>query len=275
MLIDSHVHLTFLSDDEIERQTREARALGTHAFVEVATTSENAAKVVELAESRDDVYCGVAVHPWQVETYSPSDLPRLRDLIKGHSKIVCVGECGLDYSSADGRTAEKQRGLLRDMIGLARESGLPLNMHSDRNSFRDLLTILREEKAYEVGGMMHNYQGNLEAAREYLDQGFYVSVCVLIHHPLADRLRGVFRDISLGQLVMDSDAPAGLLVRMDHGDEPYPHEMDKVSEPRMLRYIAEKLADVKDLALEDIGALTSLNASRLFRLPKVEQAETS
>ena len=274
MFVDSHVHLTFLSDEEIERQTREARELGTHAFVEVATTAENAVKVVELAESRDDVYCGVAVHPWQVETYSPSDLPRLRDLIKGHGKIVCVGECGLDYSRADDRTAEKQRGLLRDMIRLAREFGLPLNMHSERNSFRDLLTILREEKAYEVGGVMHNYQGNLEAAREYLDLGFYVSVCVLIYHPLADRLRGVFGDISLGQLVMDSDAPAGLLVRIGDGDAPYPYDMDKVSEPRMLRYIAEKLAEVKGTAMEDIGALTSLNASRLFRLPGVTQAET-
>ena len=93
-----------------------------------------------------------------------------------------VGEIGLDYSH-DAPTAEKQRQLYRDMIRLAREYGLPLNIHTDSDSFQDTLAILREEKAYEIGGMIHNYAGNVEEARELMDMGFYISVGIQIHNP--------------------------------------------------------------------------------------------
>ena len=107
----------------------------------------------------------------------------------------------------------------------------------------------------------------MDSAREYLDMGFYTSVSVLIHHPLADRLRGVFRDVSLGQMVMDSDAPGAKLIRIGDSEEPYPFEMDKYSEPRMLRYIADKLAEVKGIPVEDVEAVTALNGKRLFGIP--------
>lgn len=266
MLFDSHVHLSQFEPGEREKQIETAKSLGTTTFVEVAGNADSVPKVVDLAESRDDFYFGVACHPNRVETYSrEKDLALFRKTIKEHpNKAVCIGECGLDYGEADAQRAEKQRELFRDMIRLAREFGLPLNMHSERLCTKDLLTILKEEKAYEVGGMMHNFGGNMDSAREYLDMGFYTSVSVLIHHPLADRLRGVFRDISLGQMVMDSDAPGAKLIRIGDSEEPYPFEMDKYSEPRMLRYIADKLAEVKGIPVEDVEAVTALNGKRLF-----------
>ena len=268
-MIDTHTHLSFFEPGDRERQIETAKGLGTRLFVEVAATAENALKVVEFANSRDDVYFGVAVHPWQLDTYeSAKDLPLLKKLISENNKAVCVGECGLDYSEANPQVAEGQRQLFREMIRLAREVGLPLNMHTDRQSSRDLVDILREEKAYEVGGMVHNFAGNLDLARELLDLGCYASACVLIHHPRAERLRGVFGDISIGQLVMDSDAPGAKLIRTEDGDEPYPYDMDKYSEPRMLRYICDKLAEVKGMAVEDVEVITALNAARLFGLPR-------
>jgi len=94
-------------------------------------------------------------------------------------------------------------------------------------------------------------------------------VSVLIQHPLADRLRKVFRDTSVGQMVMDSDAPGARLERVGDSKDPYPYDMDKFSEPRMLRYICDKLAEVKETDVEYMEIATSLNATRLFNLPKL------
>ena len=199
MLFDSHVHLSQFEPGDRGKPIATAKSLGATTFVEVAISADSVPKVVVLAESRDDFYFGVACHPNRVETYSgKKNLALFRKTIKEHpKKMVCIGECGLDYGEADDQRAEKQRELFRDMIRLAREFGLPLNMHSERLCTRDILTILKEEKAYEVGGMMHNFGGNMDIAREYWDMGFYTSVSVLIHHPMADRLRTVFRDGSL------------------------------------------------------------------------------
>ena len=268
MLFDTHVHLSSFEPEERLKQIDVAKGLGTRVFVEMASSAGRVPGAVGLAESRDDFYFGVACHPMRVEEYSrEKDLALFKKTLKEHaSKAVCIGECGLDYSEADDQRAEKQRDLFRDMIRLAKEHALPLNMHSDRLSTRDLLTILKEEKASEVGGMMHNFGGNVDIAREYLDMGFYISVSVLIHHPLADRLRTVFREISLGQMVMDSDAPGAKLIRMGDSKEPYPFDMDKLSEPRMLRYIADKIAEVKEIPVEDVERATTLNAERLFKV---------
>jgi TatD DNase family protein len=271
MMIDTHTHLNIFEPADREKQIQTAKELGTSLFIEVAGNAKNAPKVLELANSRDDFYCGVAVHPFSVESYDRDhDIPLFRKLIKENNKVVCVGECGMDYSASPSTAvAEKMRQEFRDMIRLAREFNLPLNMHTDRLSSRDLLTILREEKGYEVGGMIHNFGGNITQAREYLDMGFYISVSVLIQHPLADRLRTIFHDVSIGQMVMDSDAPGAKLERVGESKEPYPYDMDKHSEPRMLRYICDKLGEVKGLPLETVESITSLNAQRLFRLPKL------
>lgn len=273
MLIDTHIHLSYSSAGERDRNLDAAREAGAQAFIAVSGNAENAREVVDIADATDGLYCGVGVHPRQMHTYSPDDLDVFRDLIRRSSKIVCIGECGLDYEgplfgshlTEDERA--RQREVFRAMVRLAREFGLPLNLHSDRASGGDLFDILRQEKAYEVGGMMHNFQAGVNEARAFLDLGVYISASVTLHHPLAARLRGVYKEISVGQMLLDSDSPDYPLPRVGDGKEPYPHDMDKVSEPRMVKYIAEKIAELKAMPLEEVEAVTSLNAKRLFRLP--------
>ena len=268
-MIDTHVHMNVLEPPERDEQLEAARGVGARVFIEVANSAENSLKVAGLANDHDDLYCGVAVHPYRVESYDPSkDNPLLKRLITENSKkMVCVGECGLDYGAVSPQVAEKQRHLFRDMVRLAREFGLPLNLHSERHSAGDLISILREEKGYEVGGIIHNFQGNGELARRFLDLGLYVSAFALIMHPRAERLRGVFRDVPIGQVVIGTDAPVAKLIRTEDSDEPYPHDMDKRCEPRMLRYICDKLAEIKEMPVEEVEAITTLNASRAFGLP--------
>jgi TatD DNase family protein len=272
MLIDTHIHLSYSAVEDRERNLRAAREAGTQAWVAVSTNAQNAPQIVEAAEVVEGLYCGVGIHPRHLHTYSQDQLDLFRELIRNSSKVVCIGETGLDYEGplfGPHLTEEeraRQRDMCRDMIRLAREFGLPLNMHSDRPSGRDLLAILREEKAYEVGGVMHNFQASVEMAREYLDLGMYVSASVTIHHPLANRLCGTFKEISIGQLVMDSDSPDYPLPRAG-AEGPFPYDLDRVSEPRVVRYIADKLAELKGMPVEEVEAVTSLNAKRLFKLP--------
>jgi len=273
MLVDTHIHLSYASAEERERSLNAAREIGAQAFVAVSGSAQNAREVVDIAEATDGLWCGVGIHPRQMNTYSAGDLDLLRDLVRNSSKVVCIGECGLDYEGPlfgphlTEEQRSRQREMLRDMVRLGREHDLPLNLHSDRASGEDLFCILREEKAYEVGGMMHNFQAGVSQAREFLDLGIYISASVTLHHPLATRLREVYREVSIGQMVLDSDSPDYTLPRVGDDGEPYPYEMDRVSEPRMVRYIAEKIAELKGIPVEKVEAATSLNAKRLFRLP--------
>ncbi len=269
MMIDCHTHLTGLKTDEFERQVRAAKSLGTAAFIEVVGKAEQAPRAVAMANARDDFYCGLAGHPMSVEAYDRGrDLPVFRRLIRDNKKVVCVGECGLDYwhQPTPPARVERQKELFRDMLRLAREFGLPLNLHAWRPGVEDVLVMLREEKAYEVGGMIHQFGGNADQARQYMDMGFYVSVGVFIQHPRADRLRSVLKDIPLGQMVLDSDAPGARLERVGDSTEPYPYDMDKQCEARVLRYVCDKLAEVKGTPVDLVEAVTTHNARRLFRI---------
>ena len=272
-MIDTHVHLSYPSDDSREENLARARDAGTTAFIAVGSTLEDSRHVLDVGEATADMYCGVGVHPRRFESYDNSILEQIREMAQSSDKAVCIGEVGLDYEGPlfgahlNDDERHREREMFRDFVRLAIELGLPLNMHSDRPSSEDLLQILREEHAYQVGGVMHNFQGSVGLARQYLDLGVYVSASITVHHPLADRLRSVYEEISLGQMVLDSDSPGYMLPRVGEGDEPYPYDMDKVSEPLFARYIAEKVAELKEMSFEEVDAITSLNASRLFRLP--------
>ena len=269
-MIDTHVHMNHITEpSERDEQLDAARETGTQLFIEVGSRADNSVKVVDIANSRGDIYCGVAVHPYYVETYDSSkDIALLKGLISENSKkMVCLGECGLHYEGVGSQVAEKQRDLFRDMVRLAREFGLPLNLHSERHSADDLLRILREEKAYEVGGIVHNFQGNLELASRFIDLNLYISAMGFLIHPRADRLRRVFQEASIGQMVISTDAPAAILERADTSDEPYPYDIDKRCEPSLLRYICNKLAEVKEMAVEEVETITTLNAIRALMLP--------
>src|SRR4051794_26940043 len=109
MLFDTHTHLAHFEPEEREKQIKTAKELGSRVFVEVGSNAGNSPQAIALAESRDDFYCGVACHPNSVEKYFDGDLDKFRDMIKSSDKVVCIGECGLDYSEASPERAEKQR----------------------------------------------------------------------------------------------------------------------------------------------------------------------
>ena len=177
------------------------------------------------------------------------------ETLASHPKVVAVGECGLDYFRT-GDTDDKQelqKQVLREQIRLARAVKKPLIIHC-RNAYEDLLPILREERAGDVGGTIHFFVGTWEEARKFLDIGFYLSFTGVI--TFARNYDEVVRNIPLDRIMVETDAPYVA---------PVPYR-GKRNEPLYVKEIAKKVAELRDVPYEKIAEATTKNAMRLFKL---------
>jgi TatD DNase family protein len=173
MLFDTHVHLDdrqFREDQEsvIER----ARAAGVELMVNVGYNLTQARSTLKLVEQYDFIYGSVGMHPHDAKDLDDQTFAQLKKMAE-HPKIVAVGEIGLDYYW-NHSPREVQQDVFRKMIALGIELKLPLIIH-DRDAHQDVFQILKEEKAYQVGGVLHCYSGSWPLAKEALKQGFYIS----------------------------------------------------------------------------------------------------
>ena len=265
MLIDCHIHppsVRDIDDATFQQEVLQAREAGLGCWMVMGTTVENSKAVVEMVNGVEDFYACVGVHPTRADHYADDTIQQLADIVASSPKVVGIGETGLDYQLSN-LQPELQERVFREQIGLARELKLPLNLHTyGKSAAFELVDVLQRERAYEVGGVLHNFMGNEEMAHRLADMGFYVSVSVVLMHPQADRLRGVYRAVPLGNMVMDTDWPAALLDRTGPGD--YPFDMDKETKLLNLRRLAERLAQEKELGVEQVIDVTSMNTLRAF-----------
>ncbi len=276
MLIDCHIHpprvnipgVRAIDEATFQEEVRQAREVGVGLWIMPGVTVEDSRAVVERVDGEEDFFACIGVHPNQIDQYREDSFQQLGDLARSSSKVVGIGEVGIDYETTR-QDPETQRRAFREQIGLARELKLPLNLHTyGKASAMDLIDILHQERAYEVGGVLHNYMGNEDMARRLADMGFYVSVSVVLFHPEADRLRGVYRAVPLGNLVMDTDWPSGLLYRTGPGE--YPFELDVRTHLSHLRRYADRLAEEKDMDVEQVENVITMNTLRAF--PRVAEA---
>ena len=255
MLVDSHCHLNF---PELAGRVDEALELMrvngvTHALC-VSVTLEEFPQVRAIAERYPHVYGSVGVHP----DYPDVPLVTEADLLEraSHPKIVAIGETGLDYFRIKGET-EWQRERFRTHIRAARRSGKPLIIHM-REAAADTLRIMGEEGAGEVGGVMHCFTESWEVARGALDLGFHISFSGIVTFKNAEALREVARKVPLERMLIETDSPYLA---------PVPYR-GKTNEPALVKHVAEEIARQRGITLEEVGAATSANFFRLF---KVEQ----
>ena len=255
MLVDSHCHLNF---PELAARVDEALALMrengvTHALC-VSVTLEDFPEIKALAERHPHVYGSVGVHP----DYPDVPLVTEQDLLEraNHPKIVAIGETGLDYYRIKGDT-EWQRERFRTHIRAARRAGKPLIIHM-REASEDTLRIMAEEGAGEAGGVMHCFTATWEVARAALDLGFYISFSGIVTFKNAVPLKEVARQVPLERLLIETDSPYLA---------PVPYR-GKTNEPGLLKYVAEEIARLRGITLEEVGAATSANFFRLFNVGK-------
>lgn len=266
MLIDSHCHLNFaeLSDNmPLLRQTMADNQV-THALC-VSVTLEKFPQVLALAEAYDNFYASVGVHP-DYEKKSPSsdvadentdvilEEPTVERLVAlaNHPKIIAIGETGLDYFRLNG-DLEWQRERFRTHIRAAIQTGKPLIIHT-RNASVDTIKIMREENAQLVGGVMHCFTESLEVAKQAIALGFYISFSGIVTFKNAWDLKEVAKKIPLDKMLIETDSPYLA---------PIPFR-GKTNQPAYVKHVAEEIAKLRDIHLEEVGRATTENFFNCF-----------
>lgn len=253
MLIDSHCHLDFeaLSADLDGVMTR-AKAAGVSGMVTISTRVDNFSTYAGLAERFDNVWCSVGTHPHNADQelhIETEDLVRL----SAHPRCVAIGEAGLDYFY-DNAPKEAQEIGLRRHIAAARITGLPLVIHS-RKCDDDMAAILREESGQGAFPfLLHCFTAGADLARTALDLGGYISFSGIITFRNAEEIREVAKFVPADRYLVETDAPYLA---------PIPHRGES-NEPSFVRHTAEKVAEVRGISLEQLGAETTDNFARLF-----------
>lgn len=260
MLIDSHAHIDgreFVAD--FEEMLKRAADAGVDEIIVVGADLESSRAACELAALHPNLYAAVGIHPHDAGRVTERCYELIREMAVGNPKIVAIGEIGLDFYR-DRSPRPMQEEVFRRFIRMARELELPVIVH-DRDAHDRIMSILAEEKAAEVGGVLHCFSGDLQMARECIAQGFYISIPGTVTYASNEPLREVVRGIKTENLLVETDCPYL---------SPVPHR-GKRNEPAHVRITAEKVAELKGLTLEDVGRITSLNARRLFRIAQPDQ----
>lgn len=253
MLVDSHCHLNFpeLANnmDAVRQSMRDNQV--SHALC-VSVTLPNFPQVLAVAEAHDEMYASVGVHPdyEDVGQVTMDELVRLAN----HPKVIAIGETGLDYFRLTG-DLEWQRDRFRTHIRAAIKTGKPLIIHT-RAAADDTLRIMHEENAGRVGGVMHCFTESLEAAEQAIALGFYISFSGIVTFKNAQALKEVARAVPLNRMLIETDSPYLA---------PIPHR-GKTNQPAYVKYVAEEIARLRDISLEEVAAATTRNFFELFKL---------
>ncbi len=253
MFIDTHAHLDFdrFSKDR-DKVIKDAYAIGVKRIINVGADMGSSQNSVELAQDYDFIYASIGVHPHDAEGFSAKDYDTLKELSKA-DKVVAVGEIGLDYYY-DNSPRQIQQEAFKQQLELAQEVNLPIIIHS-RDAKEDTLKILKES-AKELTGVMHCYAYDLKTANEVIDLGFYLAFGGVITFNNATDLRGVVEEIPLDKILIETDAPYLT---------PTPYR-GKRNESKYVKEVAKKIAEIKDITLEEVAEVTTKNAKELFDL---------
>ncbi|MFC0525664.1 TatD family hydrolase [Pontibacillus salicampi] len=254
MLFDTHVHLNARQfDDDREETIKRARDAGVEYMVVVGFDRETIPLAIEIAETHEHIYAAVGWHPVDAVDMESKDLEWLEEL-SAHPKVVALGEMGLDYYW-DKSPAEVQKDVFRKQIQLAKKVNMPIIIHN-REATKDIVDILKEERAEEVGGIMHCYNDVVEYAKECVEMNFYISLGGPVTFKNARDPKEVAEAIDLEHMLIETDCP--FLA-------PHPNRGTR-NEPAYVKLVAEKVAEIKGLSLEEVGQKTTENAFKLFRL---------
>lgn len=255
MFIDTHVHL---NADQYENDLQEVIERALEAKVEkmvvVGFDRKTIERALKLAEQYDFIYIVIGWHPVDAIDCTDKDLEWIEQLAKSNNKVVAIGETGLDYYW-DKSPKEVQQSLFRKQIQLAQKLNLPIVIHN-RDATGDVVKILKEENAATVGGVMHCFSGSVETAKECIKMNFMISLGGPVTFKNAKTPKEVAKEIPLEYLMIETDAPYLA---------PHPYR-GKRNEPSYVPLVAEEIAKLKGLPIEEIAKTTTANATKFFGL---------
>lgn len=253
-LIDSHCHLNY--EGLIERQAEvleSARERGVAGFLNISTRQREWADIIAVAEREPDVWASVGVHPHEADAHPDLGAFALAEAAD-HPRVIAIGECGLDfYYDKSDRTAQRER--FQAHIDAARETGLPLVVHT-REAEADTAEMLSSAvREGGITGVLHCFTGSPELARKGLDLGFYVSLSGIVTFKNAQELQATAKWLPSEQMLVETDSP--FLA-------PVPHR-GKKCEPAFVADTASFVAQLRGEDPEQLATVTTANFFRLFK----------
>ena len=256
-IFDTHAHYDDESfDDDRERLLAGFPAQGVHAVTNIGTNIRASEETVRMTEKYENLYGVVGIFPSEVaELENPDNVKRLKELAK-HDKIVAIGEIGLDYHYEETDKALQHKWFAGQM-DIARELKLPIAIHS-RDAAQDTIQIMRASRAEEIGGVIHCYSYSKESARDFLNMGFYFGIGGVVTFKNAKKLKEAVAYIPLSNLVLETDAPYLT-------PEPF---RGKRNDSSKLTYVAQAIADIKQIPVDEVYAETWKNAHQMYKIQK-------
>lgn len=255
MIIDTHAHYDdeqFDIDREILLSNEEMAKGGIAAIVNASANMEGCRATLELTNKYDNVYGMLGVHPEDVEELTDADYEWIRENCSNPG-IVAVGEIGLDYYYEDNPPKEIQTEHFRRFIRLAKEVGLPINVHS-REATEETMKIIVEENAKEVGGIIHCFSSSAEVALQYINMGFYIGIGGVVTFKNGKKLKEVVEKCPIESLVLETDCP--YLAPTGHRGER--------NSSYYLPAVVREIADIKGISEEEVLRITENNARKVY-----------
>jgi TatD DNase family protein len=252
MLVDSHTHLDDFHPEEMEGLLSRAQAAGVGAIVLAGTTLESSAACVQLAQTHPMLLAGVGIHPMDIT--SPIDdavYGQLRDAANSTPRVVAVSETGLDFDIGAPDLAVQYQAF-REQVRLAVELHLPVIFHSREipgqpELHNEVLKVLRQEQGWQVGGAMHYFQGGAHDAQVCMELGMYISLAKpLLRQPA---LQEIAASLPLESIVLETDTYP----------QPFKGKRENWTEPKDVRQVAEKVAELKGITVEEVEEVTTAN----------------
>lgn len=253
-IFDTHTHLNVEQfSQDLDQVIQRAHELEVSDFAVVGFDQKTIEKALQLSQDYPEIYAIIGWHPTEAASYSKAVEDQLiKDLTL--PKVVAMGEMGLDYYW-DTTTPQEQERVFRRQIAIAREMKLPISIHN-RDATDDVYRILKDEKIYDIGGIMHSYGGDVEYMKRFLDLGMHISFSGVTTFKKSEEVRQAAKEVPKDRYLVETDAPYLA---------PVPYR-GKRNEPGYTRYVVETIAQVRQTSPEQVAQETWDNAARLFRL---------
>jgi TatD DNase family protein len=254
--IDTHTHLHFVQfDKDREDVINRAREAGVSQIITLGTGLFSSLETLNITQQYPQIFAAAGIHPSEAHTAAPGDDAAIKKLLLEEEKIIAVGEIGLDFYR-DKRYYAEQYNIFRTMLSIAREVNLPVVIHN-RSAQREMQWFFQEEGITELRGVMHCFAGDIIDVGFYLNMGLHISFTADITHKNFSRT-DVVKFVPPERLLLETDSPFIVPTKFSA----------KRNEPANVLYVAEKLAEIRDMPVEEIARITTENARRLFRLPE-------
>lgn len=252
-MIDSHAHLDDKRfDEDRERVIKELKDNGIELVINIGADLKTSYNSVELANKYDNIYAAVGIHPHSAREADETVLEDIKQMALDNEKVVAIGEIGLDFYY-DNSPRDLQRLCFRKHLEIAKELNLPIVIHS-RDAAQETFDILKEAQDGSLRGVLHCYSGSVEMALEYIKLGFYISLAGPVTFKNARVVKEVAEAVPLDKLLIETDCPYLT---------PVPYR-GKRNEPKYVKYVAEEIARIKGIAVEDVVEAATANTKKLF-----------